>query len=193
MDRRAFIGVLALGPLAVRRVALAQPAQKLHRIGILGSRSPTSEIAGPQPRDPYVSAVLRGLRELGYVYGQHFVTEARGPDGKFERLPSLAAELVGLEVDVIVAPGPSVFALKQATSTIPVVMAGAADPDSADLTEIFGRAAVFVDKILKGAKPGELPIEQPTKFDFVINLKAARSIGLTIPQVILTRANEVIQ
>jgi putative ABC transport system substrate-binding protein len=60
------------------RAAHAQPARKVYRIGILGSRSSTSEMVGPQPREPHVNALLRGLRELGYVHGKHFVTEPRG-------------------------------------------------------------------------------------------------------------------
>jgi putative ABC transport system substrate-binding protein len=330
MDRRAFIGSLALGTLGSPRVAHAQPARKVYRIGILSAFTPTSEMVGPQPQSPFVNALLRGLRERGYVYGEHFVTEPRGGEGRPERYPGLASELVRLEVDVIVAPGPMLRALKQATSTIPVVMAASGDPVqqgviqslghpggnftgfslqllettakrlellkdlvpaavlvavlwdragpapwqaaeaaakvrgwkllsvairgggeiegafkaatgaradamlvfasglldwhtrriaelaarsrlptmydlrpyveagglisySADLIEIWRRAAVFVDKILKGATPANLPVEQPSKFELVINLRAAQSIGLTIPQSVLLRADEVIQ
>jgi ABC-type uncharacterized transport system substrate-binding protein len=330
MDRRAFIGTLALGPLAMAPAAPAQNARKVYRIGILGPRASTSELVGPAARNPYAKALLRGLRELGYVYGEHFVTEPRGAEGKPERFANLVAELVRLQVDVIVAGGPMLPALKQVTSTIPVVMGGAGDPVDegfvqslgrpggkftglslqlvettgkrlallkelvpgaarvailwepinrlswqeaenvarkqgwkllslevrdaaeiegafkaaigagagallvfptglldpharriaelaaksrlpamyglrlyveagglmsygADVIEIWRRAAVFVDKILKGTKPADLPVEQPTKFEMVFNLKAAKSIGLTIPQQMLLRADEVLR
>jgi putative ABC transport system substrate-binding protein len=110
-----------------------------YRIGILGSRTSTSELVGPQPQEPAVNALLGGLRELGYVWGEHFVTEPRGGEGKLERFPDLAAELVRLRVDVIVAAGPTLPALKQATSTIPVVMTGAADPVGQGFAESLGR------------------------------------------------------
>ena len=96
MDRRAFVGTLALGALTGARVAAAQPARQVYRIGILNSRSATSEMVGAQPRLPSVNAFLRGMRELGYVYGEHFVTDPRGGEGKPERFPNLAAELVRL-------------------------------------------------------------------------------------------------
>ena len=74
MDRRAFIGSLAVGTFAVPRAARAQPARKVSRIGILALPE-TSDLVGPQPRSPIHNALLRGLRELGYVYGEHFVSE----------------------------------------------------------------------------------------------------------------------
>jgi putative ABC transport system substrate-binding protein len=138
MDRRAFIGSLALGSLAVPRSAPAQPARKVSRIGIL-SLGATSDQVGSEPRYRATNALLRGLRELGYVYGEHFVTEARGGDGRPERFPDLAAEMVRLRVDVIVAPGPMLSALKRATSSIPVVMAGALDPIGQGLVKSLGQ------------------------------------------------------
>src|SRR5215510_10947328 len=139
MDRRAFIGGFALGTLAAPHVARAQPARKVYRIGVLSSRATTSEMIGAQPQDPFINALLRGLRELGYVYGEHFVTEPRGGESKPERFPTLAAEVAHLQVDVIVATGPIVAAVKQATSTIPIVTTGAGDPVASGMVQSLAR------------------------------------------------------
>ena len=329
MNRRVFVGGLASATLALPRVISAQPMRKNSRIGII-SLGATADLRGPQPRSPSIKALLLGLGERGYVYGEHFVTEPRGAEGRPERFPALAAELVRLPVDVILASGPALPALKQATSTIPIIMtatldavrqgfvqslgrpggnftgfslqspetvgkrlellkelvpgaapvgvlwdqpsildwhaaeaaarergwkllsleirgtddiegafrvatgarAGALLPSAAgilfphaqrlaqlsiknrlpaayglreyvdagglisygpEIKDIWRRSSVFVDKILKGAKAADLPVEQPTKFDLVINRKAAKSIGLTIPPQFLSRADEVLE
>ncbi len=327
MKRRTLIG--AGGMWLVSRAGYTQPARKVHRIGMLGVGAATADMAGPNPANPPNAALLGGLRELGYVYGETFVTEPRSAEGQAERFPALVAELIRLQVHVIVAAGPALAACQQATSTLPIVMAGAEDPVGlgvvkslarpgtnftglsnqnvettvkklemlkqivpstapvavlwdpaallswqalqaaarqrgwkllsfevhdaaeieaairaaasakvgallptgglafrharriaelavisrlpaaygntaqvgdagllsygADLTVIWERAAAFVDKILRGAKPAELAVEQPTKFKLVVNLKTAKALGLTIPQSLLLRADEVIQ
>jgi putative tryptophan/tyrosine transport system substrate-binding protein len=307
--------------------AEAQQPTKVPHIGFLLD-NPASTITGR------IEAFRQGLRDLGYVEGKNIVIEWRSTDGNNDRLLALAAELVGLKVDVLVSPGPTVTrALREATSTIPIVMGQDSDPvgsgfaislarpgrnitglatlapemagkqlellkeivprlsrlaiignsnnpgdaqalretviaagiveaylryldvlDAKDIetvfqtaakgranamlvlgnpilnahrkqvvelavkhrlpaaytrpeyidagglmyygtnyADLFRRAATFVDKILKGAKPANLPIEQPIKFEFVINLNAAKQIGLTIPPNVLVRADKVIK
>jgi putative tryptophan/tyrosine transport system substrate-binding protein len=319
------IVTLALGLLVAPLAADAQPPGKVFRVGVLLPASPGL---------PPFQAFKQRLQELGYVEGQNLALEVRAVEGQFERLPGLAAELVRLHVDVIVASGPeaTLRAARGATGTIPIVMrardydpmalgyvAGLARPGgnitgvvqqrlevtakqlellkaalptvtrvavlwdeaSADqrraaeaaaralgmqlqplelrhppyefagafaaaaqgqaeallilnspiflmqhehimglvakshLPTMFGnsesaragglmsydvhnldtwrRVADYVDKILKGAKPGDLPVEQPMKFELVINLKTAKALGLTIPPTLLVLADEVIR
>jgi putative tryptophan/tyrosine transport system substrate-binding protein len=315
--------------LAVAVIAEAQQPTKIPRIGyISGTGNETNQ-------GPYVEALRQGLRELGYIEGKNFTIEYRGAEGKTDRIPSLAVELIERQVNVlIVATLPAILAAKQATKTTSIIMVASVEPVASKLVDSlarpggnltgistlaqdlsgkrlellmevvprlsrvavlrdldsqnsvvqfkeyeaaarvlkielqsldvrgptpdlensllaatkgrndalititnanlfvqqkrvadlairnklpsmfqgstwvdsgglmsystddlvgFRRAAVYVDKLLKGAKPADLPVEQMTKFEFVINLKTAKQIGLNIPQSMLFRADRVIK
>jgi len=132
-----------------------------------------------------------------------FSVEARIPDeieAAFDRLTSQKPDALHVDGDPVFFPErnritalalshgfPALYDSKEYTT------AGGLMSYGADLNSMFRRAATFVDKILKGAKPADLPVEQPTKYDLVVNLKTARTLGLTIPQLILASANEIIE
>ena len=150
--------------------AQAQQPKKVPWIGFLSGAS-SSAVASR------TGAFRQGLRELGYVEGKNIVIEWRYAQGKLDRLPTLAAksQLPALYLNLeFVEDGGLMFY-------------------GVNLIDLYRRAATYVDKILKGAKPADIPIEQPKKFELVINLKAAKHIGLTIPPNVLARADRVIK
>ena len=115
-------------------VAEAQPAGKVHRVALVLSTSPVSEWAGPEPAHPAVRAFLHEMGQLGYVEGKNLVFERRSAEGKFERYGEIVAELLRLQTDVIVGSGNDLpRAAKQATNTVPIVMASSRSPVEAGL------------------------------------------------------------
>jgi putative ABC transport system substrate-binding protein len=258
MRRREFIGGLAT--VVWPSAAFAQ--QRLATIGYLS-------ISGPETAITFTNAFKQGLNDADFVERKNVAVEYRFAAGRFDRLPTLAADLVQLRVDVIIAQGaPAAIAAKAATATIPVVFYLGEDPVKEGLVASLNRpggnatgfsdfgnqmmakridalllgvdpfywthsdqlvalaakyavptlydrsifptaggmmsygpntaeadrqTGVYVGRILKGAKPADLPVIRSTKFEFVINLRIANALGLTIPETLLATADEVIQ
>jgi hypothetical protein len=164
---RRIIGVFVTVALTifVAPLATAAPPHR-YRIGRLSAGSP--------PPDP---AFRQTLRTLGYVEGDNLRLEERYAEGQEDRLPALAAQ-----------------------HRLPAMFRNPADVEAGGLmaygpnfSDIWRRAAVYVDKILKGARPADLPVEQPTTFELVINLKTVQALGITIPPTLLFQATEVIR
>ena len=172
---------------------LKQVIPKLSRVAVLGN--PANPGNAPQVRHAEIAARALGVRLQ--------VLEARGPgevDRAFVAMASERADALLVVVDAMLGTHRERIANLAAKSRLPVVAglrrhaeAGALITYGASLLDIYRRAATYVDTILKGAKAADLPIEQPTKFELVINLKTAKTLGLAIPPSLLLRADQVIE
>jgi ABC-type uncharacterized transport system substrate-binding protein len=198
MKRREFITLLGGAVAGWPRAARAQQAPT-PRFGYLSGRSPQSEA-------PLLAAVRRGLAEAGFVENQNVAIEFRFSEGRDDQLPSLAADLVGRNVAVLVTTDyPSSVAVERIVSlaaryAIPAmyewrefVTSGGLISYSPSRPELYRQVGLYGGRVLKGEKPADLPVMRPTKFELVINLKTAKALGLEVPATLLARADEVIE
>jgi putative ABC transport system substrate-binding protein len=139
MNRRTFVWNGAASGALLPRVLGAQPSARVYRLGYIGLGSPPGGYSG-RPANPQWDAFHDEISRLGYVEGQNLVIERRGIDGREERIPALVAELLGKNIDVLVTTHTgTVRAAKQATSTVPIVMAGVSNPERTGLVESLAR------------------------------------------------------
>jgi len=188
--------------LTTASLAHAQQPKKIPLIGYLSANEPATE-------STLFQAIGLALRERGFIEGQNIASEYRYAERKLDRAPGLLFVALNKQRPgglYVLPSGPLIFANQKRIAGLALksrlpsmyfsgeaVEAGGLMSDAADLADSHKRVAYYVDRILKGAKPADLPVEQPMKFDFVINLKTANQIGLTIPQSVLFRATKVIQ
>jgi len=175
MTRRACLTLLGGAAVTWPGAVLAQPPATIARLGVLSGGAPVTNTS------PVGAALLRGLAQHGPTLGRNVALERRGAEGHSDRLPQ------------------RVFAFA-ATQRLPaiyefdyLVRDGGLMSYGPDLDESFSRVAALVDRIRKGAKPADLPFEQPTRFRLVINLKTAQAMGLSVPALLLFQADEVLK
>jgi ABC transporter substrate binding protein len=163
MKRREFIALVGSAAASWPPLASAQQSTKHPIIGYI---SPNTASAQSQ----WTAAFVQRLRELGWIEGKTVAIKYRWADGNADRLHEFAAEFVREEV-----------------------VAGGLLSYGPNFPDLYRRAAEIIDKILRGAKPADIPVEQPTKFDFTINLTTAKKLGLKIPASVLSLADELIE
>jgi putative ABC transport system substrate-binding protein len=187
MRRREFIALLASTAAILPQTTFAQAPGQRRRVGLLDYSRADLE------RARLWDVFRERLRELGYLEGDNIAFEQRWADGDSGRLPALAPSAMFFGERSRLAEMATRHRIATMASEKAFVKAGCLATYGTDFAVNFRRAAEYVDKILRGAKPADLPIEQPTKFELVINLKTAKMLGLDVPLQLQQRADDVIE